>query len=57
MAKSTISRQNSQKSTGIQSWYRYPLYRGGLVSVPKVGLSVPIQIRMKLSEKSTGTHT
>ena len=42
MAKSAIFGQNPQKGTGTQSWYRYPLYRGGLVPVPKVGVPVPI---------------
>ena len=42
MEKSAIYGRNPQKGTGIQSWYRYPLYRVGLVPVPKVGVLVPI---------------
>ena len=42
MAKSAISRQNPKKGTGTESWYRYPLCREDLVSVPKIWVPVPI---------------
>ena len=42
MEKSIISGPNPQKGTNAQSWYRYPLNRGDLVPVPKVGVPVPI---------------
>ena len=42
MEKSAIFGQNLQKGTGTQSWYRYPLCRGDLVSVPKIWVPVPI---------------
>ena len=37
MAKSTISRQNPHIGIGTESGYRYPLDRGKVVLVPKVG--------------------
>ena len=42
MAKSAISRQNPQKGTGTQSWYRYSLCIGDLVPIPKILVLVPI---------------
>ena len=43
MVKSVISGQMVPKvGTDTQSWYRYPLYKGDLVSVPKIWVSVPI---------------
>ena len=37
MTKSAISRQNQHIGTGSESRYRYPLDKGKVVPVPKVG--------------------
>ena len=42
MAKSAISGLNPHIGTGTESGYRYPLYRGELVPVPKVEVPVPL---------------